>query len=915
MSHQLVDGIGRGARASRPDTGPDLLEPGRAGVSVVERFRTVARARPDAPALQDAAGPLSYRQLDRDSGALARAVLARLASGEGEAGREAAPAGRPPVAVLAPQGRHAVLGTLAALRAGRAAVLLDPQLPDERLRQILAATGAPLLLSGPATRARADRLAASREGSHPVAVLGADTGGGADEAARAAVPAEAADGGEPPPAAPESAAHGEAAAARGAAAASIVFTSGSTGRPKGVVLSHDTVVNGAAISGRAFGITPADQVAVVLPIAFAAGQESLWTALLNGATAQLHDPRDQGLRGFGEWLRDRRITTLHTTPSLLRSITGALEGSYPDVRLLTTCGEAVHGRDAAAAREQLPRATFGSWLGASELGHLAFHFIGADEEIPDRVLPVGKVVPTKQVVISDERGQALPHGKTGAVEVRSAFLASGYWDDADATREKFRPLPDGLTAVRTGDIGSLHPDGTLQLSGRAGSSVKIRGYLVEPAEVEAALRGIAEIADAAVLATGQGSRAGLTAYAVPDGRRRTPSVAAIRRRLRETLPDWMLPAQIILLTALPRTERGKLDRAALPEPPPRAEPVPPADQWEAELAEIWSAVLEVPVGRECSFPLLGGDSLAAEEMLTVVAERLKVSLLPIDLAERPTLREFAALVAERSRTAAATGPARAMRPGAPVAQLRGGPGPAVLCFSGAGGSPALFTGLAAGLDGGRADAEGRPAGPPVYAFAVNGFENRGIPDWTVPATARRYLRLMRDLGPQTAAPAALLGHSLGGLFALEVAQLLRAAGRPDPLLVLLDTILPPAAAVAAGDRAPLVRVPGHREQTRRERWSTRFQLLGAGLLPYRDETRRDVFFQHGARLTRFHRPRPWDGRAVVFRSLENLDAPHWWDTVLTGPHEVVEIPSDHVGVLKPPYLADVIGRIDAELAR
>ncbi|WP_062217569.1 AMP-binding protein [Streptomyces sp. NBRC 109706] len=852
MSHQAVDNV---ALAE--------LAPGVADRSVVGRLRAVALARPTAIALRDDDGALTYAELRERALLLARAV------------REPKPGGTAPVAVLAPQNRHAVVGFLATLWAGRAAVLLDPLLPDERLRRILAATGADLLITEGTLHDRAVGLVDPTR----CQVLGtaeAPTGTGGDDAGP--VP-----GGDAP--------------------ASIVFTSGSTGRPKGVVHSHDTVVNGAAISGRAFAVGPEDQVAVVLPIAFAAGQETLFMALLNGATAQLRDPRAQGLRGFGDWLRERGVTTLHTTPSLLRSVVGTLDGTYPTVRLLTTCGEAVHGRDVAGAREYLPRATFGSWLGASEIGHLAFHFIAPEEPVPDRLLPVGQVVPSKVVVLVDEDGTPVAPGEPGAVEVRSAFLATGYWDEEAATAERFRPLEGRTVAFRTGDVGRFAPDGSLLLAGRADHAVKIRGYLVEPAEIEAALRAVPEITDAAVAAWGEGSGTRLVAYAVPDGRRRTPSVAALRHRLRRSLPDWMMPGQILLLAELPRTERGKLDRGALPEPPPLPEPTPPADQWEAELAEVWSTVLDVPVGRESSFPLLGGDSLAVEEMLTVVGERLGVSLLPIDLAERPTLREFAALVAERS--GAPAGPARRMRAGAPVARLRRGSGPAVLCFSGAGGSPALFAGFAAALGD----------DVPVHAFAVNGFENRGVPDWTVGATARRYLRLMRAIGPAATEPAALVGHSLGGLFALEVAHRLRAAGAPDPPLVILDTILPPSVAVRSGDAAPTVRVPGFRNQTAGERWATRGRLLGAGLLPYRPRVQREVFFQHGARLTRFHRPRPWDGPAVVFRSLENLDSPAWWDAVLTGPHEIVEVPSDHVGMLKPPYLADVVARVRAVTGR
>lgn len=159
----------------------------------------------------------------------------------------------------------------------------------------------------------------------------------------------------------------------------------------------------------------------------------------------------------------------------------------------------------------------------------------------------------------------------------------------------------------------------------------------------------------------------------------------------------------------------------------------------------------------------------------------------------------------------------------------------------------------------------------------------------------------------------LVGHSLGGLFALEVAHLLRARGHQVPLLVMLDTVLPGHLARAAGDEVPRIRIPGAVGQTRGELWRTRLRLLGAGWYPFASATRDDVFFQHGLRITERHRPQPWDGPAEVFLTAENIDGRDWWQQVLTGARGMHELPCTHLAVIKQPWIGQVADRINAVL--
>ncbi|MFT4217637.1 MAG: alpha/beta fold hydrolase [Micropruina sp.] len=768
-----------------------------------------------------------------------------------------------PLAVLGGSARALALA-VAVVYAGRPLVLLDAQLPMARLRHILTTSGA-----------------TSTVVDDDLQQLAADAG-----AAGVQTVADLWQNG--PPCA------GEVLRPGGSVPATLVYTSGSTGTPKGVVLSHATVVNGAATARDEFGLWAGDVCAMLLPPAYAAGQEVLFMAVLNGCLVESFDPRQGPVGEIADWLADRHITTLHCTPSMLRHLNGSLSlNSFPAIRLLTTCGEPVHGRDVAAARSYLPRAAYANYVGSSETGHLSFFHVRAGERLPSGQIPAGRVTRNKTIRPIADDGSPLPSSEVGVLEVSSPFLASGYWRDPERTAEVFATRDDERV-FRTGDRGSVL-DGQLHLAGRKDDAVKIRGYLVEPAEVEAALRRIDEVLDAVVIADADAGR--LIGYVVPDPTRRTPSLAQLRVALAQRLPDWMVPQAIVLLDALPRNERGKVDRAALPAPAVRSNLTVPTDQWEALVSAVWCDVLKLEtVGRDESFAELGGDSLAVEEMLAALAED-GIDLRGSDLAAAPTLAAFAARVRQKS------GRQPSLDDGVMVT-LREGDGVPVYCFSGAGGPAYLFADLVRKID----------ASHPVYAFQVRGLERRAIPDWSVRRAAKRYVGLIERR--QQPGQVVLVGHSLGGLFAVEAAQLLRERGYDVVLTVLLDTLLPGRLAKLSGESAPELRIPGGHKQNRRELWLTRLQLLGAGLYPYPPAVRDQVFFQHGLRLTEWYRVHPWDGPTEVFLTPENADDRGWWRHVLTGEYRVHEVECGHVAILKPPYVNRIAALVgDALSAR
>ncbi|GAA2512893.1 alpha/beta fold hydrolase [Pilimelia columellifera] len=839
--------------------------------STLDRLADIAAAAPHRPALCAGGERVSYAELLRRAGRIAATV-------------PAAPPGEP-VATLVPQTVAGLVGIVGALTTGRPVALLDPMLPAERIALIAARAGARTCLTDPALRPLAE--AAGLTAVHIDPAAGGPTAG---EAGRT-VPS-------PPAAAPTDPAF-------------IVFTSGSTGRPKGVSVSHAMLANEAYGGRERLGVGPADRVALVLPVAFMAGLTVLAFGLLNGATVCPHDPRDGGVRTLPDWLDAAAPTTVHCTPSLLRSLLAVLDQGrrFPSVRLVTTCGEAVHARDVAALRPHLgDTATFTSWSGSSEIGHLAFLPIPAGAAMPDGIVPVGRPAPGKEVTVVGDDGAVLPAGATGEVVVTSAYLSGGYWGDPELTAARFRRLPDGRTVYRTGDLGRFDADGTLRLLGRLDSAVKIRGYLVEPAEVEAALLACPQVSEAAVVPVRRpDAPVALAGYVSVRPGAATPAPATLRRQLAERLPSWMTPATITVLAALPRNERGKLDRAALPPATPPADGPAPRDSWEALTADLWAQVLELdraPV--DADFLDLGGDSLTAEELLAAAQQRFGVALDAADLAAAPTVAGFAARLAAGARR-------RATHP--TMTTLREGEGPAVWCFAGAGGLGFGFLPLARRL-----------GDQPVVAFHAHGLERRGRPDWTVAAAARRHVRDL--LRRQPDGPYVLVGHSLGGLIALAAAQLLRASGSQVALVALLDTYLPDQAGTmayqgpSAADPAPAA---GARRVGRwtgavrallgddRRLWSHRLRLPLAGVAQFDGITQYGVFFQQGHLLTRLHRPRPWDGPALLLLAGDNPANQDRWSTVLTGPTELRRLDCDHPSILREPHVALVAEAIAGRL--
>lgn len=834
--------------------------------SILGRWSSVVREHPDRPAVGSPDGSVDFAAADRAAERLARNVLAE-------------DDGTGPLGLLTELTVQGVLALVGALKTGRPVVPLDPHLPVARLQVIAELAGITTCLVADDRRALARGLGPGVRPLPLEVLLGREP---ADP--RTPLPTR---GGTDP--------------------ALVVFTSGSTGLPKGVVMTHDEVLDGADSSAERLGLHPGDRTLLALPLSFTAGTLVLGNTVLNGASAWAYDPRDRGVGDLAGFITRNRLTVFYGTPHLLRSLTATLGDGRDlgDLRLAVTLGEAVHGRDVEAFRPHLrPGGVFANEAGSSEVGPLCLFVLRAGDAVPGGVLPGGVPFPSKEVTIEGRDGTPAAPGEPGEILITSHHLSGGYWNDPVRTAARFTTGPDGRRTYRTGDLGRIDDRGNLHLLGRMDGAVKVRGYLVELSEVEGALLELPSIAEACVVPLATGGTTTLVAYVAHTPDVLTASPATVRRHLRDRLPEYMVPASVVPLTALPRTERGKVDRVNLPAVPPRVPGRGPRTREEAVVAQVWSEVLGLPgVGCDEDFWELGGDSLAVEEVLARLSSRGGRTLTTTDLVDAPTVADLAVRLARRDAALPSHPTTVTLRPGGTRTPL--------FCFAGAGGLGAAFQALS------------REVGDrPVHAFQARGLESRALPDRSVARAATRHLQVLRLLQPT--GPYLLVGHSFGGLIALEVAHRLRAAGEEVAVLTLLDTYLPPPpappvpgagapgkAALVGGVAASLRRALLPDGLPRREQLPVKALLPLAGLLPLHGRLQYDLFFDVGMRTGRRHRVVPYDGPATVVLAQDNPAGRETWDRVLTGAVDHLGLPCDHNSLLRAPHVhavADLLRR-------
>ncbi|MEV5442094.1 amino acid adenylation domain-containing protein [Streptomyces sp. NPDC052644] len=595
--------------------------------TVPELFGAQVAERPDAPALTYGDLTFSYRELDRVSNALARRLRA---SGVGP---------ESPVALHLDREPAAVVAMLAVAKAGGAYVPLDPALPPYRLAQILddARPAAVLTVDG---RPPADALPADC----PPAL-----------AARAFLTEQvASDPAEDRPVAPSGTRPGPDGLLY------VMYTSGTSGTPKGVCVTHRCVVS--LVRETDFvRLDPGDRMAQISNLAFDSATLEVWGALLNGMHLIGFD-RDTVLSPprLAAALRDRRIGTMLLPTPLFHELTAYDPSVFSTVDQVLVGGDVMDPRHAAAvARLRGPLLSNG--YGPTETTTYATTHVVRD--IPDttRRLPIGGPVANTTLHVLDERLRPVPVGVPGQLYIGGTGLARGYLRNARLTAERFLPDPfatePGARMYATGDRVRRLPDGTLDYLGRVDFQVKVRGFRVEPADIDAALIAHPRVREAVTVPDGSpGGRRLVSYYSGPA------EPAELRAHLASRLPEYMVPALLIRLDELPKNPSRKIDRSALPHPgdhpgPTTAEETEQDTGLSGEIAVLMADLLDRSrVGPDDNFFQLGGHSLLAVRLLTRVRDRYGVELALNELLLRPTARAVAEQIvrAETTRTTPTT---------------------------------------------------------------------------------------------------------------------------------------------------------------------------------------------------------------------------------------------------------------------
>ncbi|MBJ2240825.1 non-ribosomal peptide synthetase [Pseudomonas sp. MF6768] len=573
-------------------------------------FSAQVQARADAPALTFAGQTLSYRELDSRSNRLAWMLRER---GVGPQVR---------VGLALPRSLEMVIGLLAILKAGGAYVPLDPEYPLDRLHYMIEDSGIGLLLSDAAMFDALGELPASvscwcLEDDLPVL---------------ANYPAS-----DLP------------AISLAQHQAYLIYTSGSTGKPKGVVVSHGEIAMHCQAVIERFGMRPDDCELHFYSINFDAATERLLVPLLSGAQVVL--------RAQGQWdaeeicglIREHRINILGFTPSYGSQLAQwlATQNQTLPVRMCITGGEALTGEHLQRIRAAFQPALFFNAYGPTETVVMPLASLAPEvlEEGAGSV-PIGSIIGARVAYILDADLALVPQGATGELYVGGAGLAQGYHQRAGMTAERFvaDPYADGGRLYRTGDLVRQRADGLVEYLGRIDHQVKIRGFRIELGEIETRLLEHEAVREAVVLALDAPSGKQLAAYLVSDARDHAALREALKTHLKAQLPDYMVPAHLMVLDSMPLTANGKLDRRALPQPDPEAnrqQYVAPSNALELSLAAIWCAVLNVQqVGLHDNFFELGGDSILSIQVVSR-ARQAGIHFSPRDLFQHQTVQALA----------------------------------------------------------------------------------------------------------------------------------------------------------------------------------------------------------------------------------------------------------------------------------
>lgn len=558
-----------------------------------------------------------------------------------------------------------------------------------------------------------------------------------------------------------------------------IYTSGSTGVPKGVGMPHACLLNLLAWQWAQRPERTRTRVLNYTALTFDVSAQEIFDALGGGDALVLIDSDTRlDARALLRVIQEAGVGRLYMPYVALQALAESAEAAGADLSgvEVVTAGEQLQVTSALRKVFRDPaRCLLHNQYGPTETHVVSACTLRGDSAQWPTLPPIGAPIWNTRAYVLDATLSPQPIGVAGELYLAGTGLARGYLGRPGLTAERFLPCPFGPAGermYRTGDLARWRADGMLEFLGRADQQVKVRGFRIEPGEIEAALCALPGVAQAAVLASGAAGETRLVAYIVPadpQSREAASDASAYRLALAERLPDYMIPATFVVLSALPLTATGKLDRRALPEAD-LAQGVAyaaPGTETEALLCGLYQDILGVElVGVEHDFFRLGGHSLSAMRLVARICERTGKDLALRALFENPTPKALALALDVTGSKNCYT----------PLLPLRQGCGRRPLfCIHPADGFAICYKSLVDALD----------PEIPIWGVQARGLETRDEPHGSIDEMARAYVEALRKVQPT--GPYSILGWSLGGRIAHAMACELERQGQSVASLILLDT--------------------------------------------------------------------------------------------------------------------------------
>lgn len=840
------------------DTGKELV----GEVRIHRLFEQQVERTPEAVALVFEERRMTYEELNQQANKLAHYLHAAGVGPESFVG------------LLLERSPEMIVALLAVLKAGGVYVPLDPASPPARLSYMLDDARISVLVTD---RRLATRLPLSQN----VRVICVDD----DEIAKHSD--------RNPP-----------CWTSGDNAAYVIYTSGSTGAPKGVVLAHQGVCNQIAAMAQSFGIDPGSCVLQFASLGFDASVFEIFTALTTGARLCLVS-RETMLSGarLVEYAQKRNVTVAMLPPSLLALLSPE---EWPGLKTAISAGERCPAE--IAARWSRGRRFFNAY-GPTETTIVVTVY--EHDRVRALDTPIGRAIGGAQLYLLDQHLNPMPIGATGELHIGGVAVGRGYLDRRGLTAEKFIPNPfstePGARLYRSGDLGVYLPDGNIRFLGRRDEQLKVRGFRIEPGEIEATLKEHPAVTDAAVVAD-EDQR--LVAYVTGT----TVTDEELRVFVRQRLPDYMVPSFVISLAELPLTPNGKVDRIALrarirTQLERVAERVGPRDSLEADLARIWEELLHVEPDVRDNFFDLGGHSLLVVSLLSRVEQVTGKRLHVVDIFQAPTIESLALLLRDEVDRSP-SGPLVAVQPHGSLTP--------VFFVHPAGGSVGSYFSLARALGQER----------PFYALEGTLAGNTR----QVELVAENYVEAIRAVQPD--GPYLLGGWSSGGVIAFEMARQLQTRGAEVALVVLLDSM--PPGALDAVDRVSLlagfagnlgIPIDSVSEELLRSEPETQLDWLldqahRSQVLPpdlgLADLRRQFEVYLADIEAVRNYRPLAASFPLLLLRAADEDEVAEQvagWTRLSSNKLEVHNVSGDHVTMMRAPHVATLAEFLRKRLAK